>query len=453
MNNLCKVAVVGRPNVGKSTLFNRFIGKKHALVDNTPGVTRDRREGRGKLFDLFFTIVDTAGLELQKTSNLQAVMEAQTQKAIDLADIIVFMIDGKEGVTPLDRDIANQLRASEKTVVLLVNKLDGRKRVDLLGEAYGLGLGDAIAFSAAHGQGLEELYHALMPTVDRVNEQLKEERSEAEANKNVQLSIIGQPNAGKSTLINAILKEERVITGPEAGMTRDAISIDWQYKNTPLKLVDTAGIRKSQKVHEKLEKLSISDARRAIEFSHVVVLLMDATSPLEKQDMKLAKYVIDEGRGLVIALNKWDAVKNKRKVLDDVAYKFENQFSAMKDVPVIPISALETYNIYKLLDKAIEVYHRWNLRFTTSQLNKWVSYVTTQNPPPLAANGKRVKIKYATQVRNRPPALALYCNLPKEIPKSYDRYLQNALRDAFDTQGVPVRLYYRGGDNPYVSKK
>lgn len=452
MNNLCKVAVVGRPNVGKSTLFNRFLGKKHALVDDTPGVTRDRREGKGKLFDLFFTVVDTAGLETIESTNLQKVMEIQTNRAIDEADVILFMIDGREGITPIDHAIAERLRPIEKPVIFLVNKIDGRKDETAVAEAFKLGLKSApISFSAEHGWGLDLLYEQLMPIIDSFNKDTFEETT-ANTDTPIQLSIMGQPNAGKSTLINKLLNDERLITGPEAGMTRDSISVDWMFNNHPIKLVDTAGIRKAQKVHEKLEKLSVRDARRAVEFSHVVILLIDAQYPLEKQDMKLAKYVVQEGRGLIVALNKWDAVKSPDKIFEDVKYRLENHFSPMKDVPILPVSALKGTNLTKMLQKSLDVYDRWNLSFTTSQLNKWVQYAVSRNQPPLSSSGRRIKIKYATQVRRRPPALALYCNLPKEMPKSYIRYLQNSLRESFDTQGVPIRLYFRGGENPYVKK-
>ncbi|MGI9463351.1 MAG: ribosome biogenesis GTPase Der [Aestuariivirgaceae bacterium] len=441
------IAIIGRPNVGKSTLFNRLAGKRLALVDDRPGVTRDRREGDGRLAGLRFTIIDTAGLDEAHQDSLEARMRQQTEAAIDQADVCLFMIDARAGVTPMDEHFAALLRKHGKPVILLANKVEGKAAEAGLMEAYGLGLGEPVALSAAHGEGLGELHDALEPLLGESARQRQEEP--AGPDKPLRLAIVGRPNAGKSTLINKLVGEERLLTGPEAGITRDAIALDWSWQGTAIKLWDTAGMRRKSRVIDKLEKLSVADGRRAVQFAEVVVLLLDATQALEKQDLTLADQVAGEGRALVIAVNKWDLVSDKqaaRRALDEDVNRLLPQ---MTGVPVITLSAKSGAGIGKLMPAVMNIYDVWNSRISTAKLNQWLDFQLDRHPPP-APSGRRIKLRYMTQARARPPTFALFCSNPKDLPDSYKRYLVNGLRNDFGLKGVPIRINLRKGKNPYA---
>lgn len=451
---MIKVAFVGRPNVGKSSLFNRLTRSKTAIIHDLPGVTRDRRYGNAELFDLTFQVIDTAGTELQhtKATDLQQQMESMTFKAADEADIIFFIFDAREGVTPIDEDLAARLRSYPKPVILIGNKAEGvRFQHDYT--AFKLGLGDPVYLSAVHGEGMLDLFEAMIDCAKREGLSLEdEEQSEDETSKNIQLAIIGRPNVGKSTMVNALLNEERQLTGPMAGLTRDAIQIDWQYKDYHIKLVDTAGQRKRSNVNDPIEKLAVTDALRSIQYANVAALILDASCPLEKQDMQIARHVVDEGRALVIVLNKWDIAPNPTQLLAEVQHELQYHFAQIKHVPVITTSALEKTGLSKFMDAVLRVYQLWNVRLTTGQVNQWLRHAVDEHAPPLV-RGRRIKIKYATQIKTRPPTFHLFSNLPKEIPEDYRRYLMNSLRESFDLPSVPLRFVFRGGDNnPYHKK-
>lgn len=452
------VAIVGRPNVGKSTLFNRLVGRKLALVDDTPGVTRDRREGEASLGDLAFTIIDTAGLEDANDDSLEARMRAQTESAIEDADVCLFMIDARAGVTPMDEHFAQLLRRSDGPVIVLANKSEGRAEMGAY-EAFSLGLGDPIALSAEHGEGLGSLYDALQPladekllAVDVGSDEGDEDADVDDPDKPLKIAVIGRPNAGKSTLINSLLGEERLLTGPEAGITRDSISIDWEWEGRRLKLFDTAGIRKKAKVNEKLEKLSVADGLRAIRFAEVVVVTIDATIPFEKQDLQLVDLVVREGRSLVIAVNKWDLIENRQEAMNDLREKCERLLPQVRGVPLIPISGMTGHNLEKLLKAVVSTYDIWNIRLSTSKLNHWFDDITQYHPPPAVA-GRRLKLRYITQAKSRPPTFVIFCTRSDAFPQSYQRYLLNAIRDDFELPGVPLRLILREGKNPYAGRK
>jgi GTPase len=450
------VAIVGRPNVGKSTLFNRLIGKRLALVDDTPGVTRDRREGRGRLGDLEFTLFDTAGLEEAKAGSLSARMTEQTRRAVAEADLVLFLIDARAGVTPQDEHFARLLRRGRAPVLLLANKSEGRAGAAGAAEAYRLGLGEPIAISAEHGEGLADLYDrmaALAPAkaADAEGNNLEEEQPEEEQQRGpLQLAIVGRPNVGKSTLVNRLIGEERLLTGPEAGITRDAIAVDWEWQGRPLRLVDTAGLRRRAKVEAKLEKLSAADTLRAIRFAEVVVLVLDAEQGLEKQDLTIASLVAEEGRALVIAANKWDAVGDKTAAKRQLRDRVETSLPQVKGLPVVTLSALTGRNLDELLKAVFEAHAAWNRRVPTAQLNRWLEEATAAHPPP-AVSGRRIRLRYMTQVKARPPTFALFASRAEALPESYLRYLVNGLREAFDIQGVPVRLNLRKTKNPYAT--
>jgi GTP-binding protein len=450
------VAIVGRPNVGKSTLFNRLVGRRLAIVDDTPGVTRDRREGNGELAGLHFKVIDTAGLEDEDDATLEGRMRSQTEKALEAADVALFLVDARSGVTPLDRHFASWLRGRSKPVILVANKADADQNEAGTLEAYSLGLGEPVAISAEHNLGMADLYAALAP-FDREGAEGKIEEvappGEVDSeDRAINLAIVGRPNVGKSTLVNQLLGEDRMLTGPEAGITRDAIATRWEHRGRPVMLIDTAGLRRKARVTEKLEGLSTADTIRTIRFAHVVVLVVDATAPLEKQDLTIARLVIEEGRCLIIAVNKWDLVEDRKSITRLIEDRMEASLAQGKGVPVVPLSALTGQGTAKLLPAVFRSYDIWNRRVSTSQLNRWLEGVEDQHPPPLA-RGRRVRLRYATQTKTRPPTFLIFASQPEGLPESYRRYLINSLQETFDLKGVPLRLEYRRGENPYAGKK
>jgi len=439
------VAIVGRPNVGKSTLFNRLVGKRLALVDDRPGVTRDRREGEAKLLGLEFRVIDTAGFEDEDPASLPGRMRAQTEAAVREADAALFLIDAREGLTPLDEEIGRWLRAESTPVIVVANKAEGRASESGIFEAFRLGLGDPIALSAEHGEGVADLFEAVRPHVEHEH---FEEDDEEEGAHPLQLAIVGRPNAGKSTLVNRMLKEERMITGPEAGITRDSISLDWEWNGHPVRLVDTAGLRKRAKVEDKLERLSAADTRRSIDFAEVVVLLLDATRGLEAQDLRIAAQVIEEGRALIIALNKWDVAENASSLFNGVKAALAEGLSQLRDVPLLTVSAKTGKGIDTVLDVAFQLREAWSKRVPTGELNRWFEQAVEANPPP-APKGRRIKLRYVTQVKSRPPSFVVFGNQLDELPDSYRRYLLNAMRRDLELGPVPLRLEFRGRGNPF----
>ncbi len=448
-------AIIGRPNVGKSTLFNRLVGKKLALVDDRPGVTRDRRQGDARLGDLSFKIIDTAGLEEADENSLLGRMRAQTEAAVEDADVLLFVVDARAGILPADRSFAEMLRRSGKPVILLANKAEGGKGLEGAYEAYSLGLGDPVPFSAEHGEGTSDLFEALRPFFPEPSDEEDDDAEEDDedlSSKPLQVAIVGRPNAGKSTLINRMLGEERLLTGPEAGITRDSIALDWSWHGREIKLFDTAGLRKRARVEDKLEKLSVADGLRAVRFAEVVIVLLDATIPFEKQDLTIVDLIESEGRALVIGLNKWDLVADQQGLLSDLQEKATRLLPQVRGAPVVPLSGLAGDGIDRLMKAVLQVYETWNIRISTSRLNDWLSRALATNPPPAVA-GRRIKIRYMTQVKARPPHFAVFGNQLDALPKSYSRYLVNSLREAFKLPGVPIRLSLRTGKNPFDKKR
>ncbi|GAO39492.1 GTPase Der [Sphingomonas changbaiensis NBRC 104936] len=441
------LAIVGRPNVGKSTLFNRLVGKKLALVDDRPGVTRDRREGDAHLIGLDFRVIDTAGFENEDPQSLPGRMRAQTEAAVREADVALFLIDGRAGLVPLDEEIARWLRAEDTPVVVAVNKAEGRAGEQGALEALALGFGDPIQISAEHGEGLADLFEALLPWLDRENEP-EEELDEEDPSAPLKLAIVGRPNAGKSTLVNRILGQERMITGPEAGITRDSIAIDMEWDGRPIRLIDTAGMRKRANVTDKLEKLSVADGLRAVDFAEVVVLLLDATRGLEAQDLRIADAVLQEGRALVIALNKWDVAENPSALFNGVKAALEEGLSQVKGLPVLTVSAATGKGLDTLLKVAFETREAWSRRVPTGELNRWFEAAIEKNPPP-APGGKRIKPRYITQAKTRPPGFVLFGTRVDLLPESYRRYLVNGIRRDLGFGAVPVRLTLRAPKNPF----
>ncbi|MGN6278228.1 MAG: ribosome biogenesis GTPase Der [Sphingomonas sp.] len=440
------VAIVGRPNVGKSTLFNRLVGKRLALVDDRPGVTRDRREGDASLLGLDFRVIDTAGFEDEDAQSLPGRMRQQTEAAVRDADVALFLIDAREGLTPLDEEIGRWLRAESTPVVVVGNKAESRAGEAGLLDAFRLGLGDPIAISAEHGEGVADLFEALLPLIERADDGEDEEELGEDAP--LKIAIVGRPNAGKSTLVNRMLGQERMITGPEAGITRDSISLDWEWNGRAVRLVDTAGLRKRSKVEDKLERLSAADTKRAIDYAEVVVLLLDATRGLESQDLRIANQVIDEGRALIIALNKWDVADNASSLFNGVKAALQEGLSQLKDVPLLTVSAKTGKGTDTLLEVAFDLREAWSRRVPTGELNRWFEAATDANPPP-APKGQRIKLRYITQVKSRPPSFVVFGNRTDELPESYRRYLVNALRRDLRLGAVPLRLEFRGRSNPF----
>ena len=469
---MLKIAIIGRPNVGKSTLFNKMAGKKLAIVDDTPGVTRDWREAEAKLFGHPLAIIDTAGLEEAFDDSIQGRMRQQTDAALSRAEAIIFVIDGREGVTPADEHFAAFLRRQKKPVILVVNKCENQRAIQSgIGESYSLGFGDPVVMSAEHNIGFDDLFESLhpyfpeekeeelgdnenreaFPDLDDIEgmEDFVFEQEEDAPEKPIKIAIVGRPNVGKSTLLNAIVEEQRVMTGPEAGITRDAIAVDWTYEGRNFKLVDTAGLRRKSKISDQIEKMSAEDSFRAIRLAQIVILVMDANMPLEKQDIQIAQHVIDEGRALVIAVNKWDSVNNRSELLDNIKHKLSHSLAQVRGVQFATISAKNGKNIDKLFYKALKNYETWNKRVATGGLNRWLSRMETQNPAPLV-NGRHNRLKYITQIKTRPPTFALWVSRPKELPDSFKRYITNGLRRDFDIEGTPVRLLVRASKNPYA---
>ncbi|MDR9772227.1 ribosome biogenesis GTPase Der [Rhizobium hidalgonense] len=465
------VAIVGRPNVGKSTLFNRLVGKKLALVDDTPGVTRDRRPGDARLMGLTFTIIDTAGLEEADAESLQGRMRAQTEAAIDEADLSLFVVDAKSGLTPVDTALAEMLRRRGKPVVLVANKSEARGSDSGFYDAYTLGLGEPTPISAEHGQGMIDLRDAIVaaigedrayPTKEDVavtnvdvsdSEGGDEDEEPAyDETKPLRVAIVGRPNAGKSTLINRFLGEDRLLTGPEAGITRDSISVEWDWRGRTIKMFDTAGMRRKARVTEKLEKLSVADALRAIRFAETVVIVFDATIPFEKQDLQIVDLVLREGRAAVLAFNKWDMIEDRQAVLADLREKTDRLLPQARGIRAVPISGQTGWGLDKLMQSIIDTDRVWNKRISTARLNRWLETQQIQHPPP-AVSGRRIKLKYMTQVKARPPAFMISCTRSDALPESYTRYLINGLRADFDMPSVPIRIHFRSADNPFEGKK
>jgi GTP-binding protein len=440
------VAIIGRPNVGKSTLFNRLVGKKLALVHDQPGVTRDRREAEANLLGLGFRLIDTAGFEDQQSTSLPGRMRKQTEAAVRDADAALFLVDAREGVTPLDEEIGRWLRVETTPVIVVANKAEGRAAEAGILDAYRLGLGEPVAISAEHGEGVADLFEALRPHVE--HEHFAGDHEEASEHAPLHLAVVGRPNAGKSTLVNRMIGEERMITGPEAGITRDSISLDWEWNGRPVRLVDTAGLRKRAKVEDKLERLSAADTKRAIDYAEVVVLLLDATRGLESQDLRIASQVIEEGRALIIALNKWDVAENASALFNGVKAALAEGLAQLKDVPLLTVSAKTGKGIDTVLDVAFELREAWGRRVPTGELNRWFEDAIDANPPP-APKGRRIKLRYITQVKSRPPSFVVFGNRLEELPESYRRYLLNAMRRDLKLGAVPLRLDFRGRSNPF----
>ncbi len=458
-----RVAIVGRPNVGKSTLFNRLVGRRRAIVDDTPGVTRDVREAPARLGDLAFTLLDTAGWETAGGEALEARMRRFTERAIDSADVVLFLVDARAGILPLDESFAGWLRKRAGKVILVANKCEGRAGRQGLAEAHGLGLGEPIPVSAEHGEGLSDLHEALgrhiepLPDEDETGEAEGDLEAEDAPDRPLLLAIVGRPNVGKSTLLNRLVGSERVLTGPEAGITRDAIRVEWEWKGRPVRLVDTAGMRRRSRIEAKLEAASVADTLDTIRLADVAVVVLDASDMAEKQDLNIAGWVIEEGRALVIAVNKTDLLAEDRsessKAWRKLRDRLEASFAQVKDVPIVGFSAMNGRGVERLMPKVFETYEIWNRRVPTPKLNRWLREMETLHPPPLASNGRRIRLRFMTQIKRRPPTFILSVSQPEELGDDYLRYLTNRLRDDFGLPGVPIRLSMRKPRNPYAPKR
>jgi GTP-binding protein len=462
------IAIVGRPNVGKSTLFNRLIGKRIALVDDSPGVTRDRREGGGRVGDFEFTAVDTAGLEDAAEASLAGRMTAQTVAAMADADALLFVIDARVGIMPDDEHFADFVRRSGKPVVLIANKAEGKEGMAGAYEAFRLGLGEPVALSAEHGEGFADLYQALRKALgeevfaleEEVENEDHEQKDEFEVDEDgefvedvrprgpLAVAIVGRPNAGKSTLINHLIGEERLLTGPEAGITRDSISVGLNWRGKDIKLVDTAGMRRKARVQDKLEKLAVSDSLRSIQYAEVVVVLLDATIPFEKQDLQIADLVAREGRALVIALNKFDLIEDRQGAIKKFREQADHLLPQVRGMPLVAVSGQTGEGIDRLMQAVLKAYEIWNKRVPTAKINRWLDGVLQQHPPP-AVRGTRIKLRYMTQNKARPPSFVLFGTRTSALPESYTRYLINGLRETFDLHGTPIRLAFREPKNPF----
>ena len=452
------IAIIGRPNVGKSTLFNRLVGQKLALVDDEPGVTRDRREGEGRLGDLEFTVIDTAGLDEGAKGSLTARMQEQTETAIALADALMFVVDARIGLTPNDRAFADFARRANKPVILVANKAEGKHGEIGAMESYALGLGDPVQISAEHGEGLSDLYDALrglMPEPVEEGEEFDDDdiiEDEDLAKRPIRVAIVGRPNAGKSTLINHLLGEERLLTSAEAGTTRDSISVEITWQGRDFRVFDTAGLRRRSRIEEKLEKLSVADALRAIRFAEVVVLMMDAQNRFEEQDLRIADLIEREGRALVIAVNKWDLMGKQSSLISALRTDADHWLPQVRGMPIVAVSGLMGEGIDRLMTAIQEAYAVWNKRVPTAALNRWFEQAVDANPPP-AVSGRRLKLNYITQAKARPPSFALFCSRADAVPQSYLRYLVNSLREVFELPGTPVRIALREKANPFAHKR
>ncbi len=447
------VAIVGRPNVGKSTLYNRLVGGRAALVDDRPGVTRDWQQGEARLGPLTFTAIDTAGLDDSRGDSLQARMVEQSQIAITRADLVLFLIDGRAGVTPLDSALAAQVRRGSLPVILVVNKVEGRAIESGAVEAYDLGLGEPVLISAEHGDGMSDLYDAIAEILSESTEPAVADADHRDDGAGpLRLTVVGRPNTGKSTLINRLLGDQRVLTGPEPGVTRDAIAIAWHFNDRPMELIDTAGLRRKSRVTERVERLSTQDALRAVRATHVALLIVDATAAIERQDLTIAARVIEEGRALVIGLNKWDKVQDPVFARKEAAEVLRRSLPQARGVSVVALSARTGDGVTDLIEAAFEAHGIWNMRVPTARLNQWLADILAYHPPPII-KGRRIKMRYITQTGARPPTFKIFVNKAKDIPDSYRRYLVNGLREDFGMPGTPIRLLFRSGDNPYAPKK
>jgi GTPase len=453
------IAIIGRPNVGKSTLFNRLVGQKLALVDDEPGVTRDRREGEGRLGDLEFTLIDTAGLDEGAKGSLTARMQEQTEVAIALADALMFVIDARAGLTPNDRAFADFARRANKPVVLVANKSEGKQGDAGAMESYALGLGEPIQISAEHGEGLSDLYdslRALMPEPVEESEEFDDDDvidpDEDISKRPIRVAIVGRPNAGKSTLINHLLGEERLLTSAEAGTTRDSISVEINWQGRDFRVFDTAGLRRRSRIEEKLEKLSVADALRAVRFAEVVVLMMDSQNKFEEQDLRIADLIEREGRALVIAVNKWDLMGKQSSLISALRTDADHLLPQVKGMPIIAVSGLMGEGIDRLMSSIEQAYAVWNRRVPTASLNRWFEQAVDNNPPP-AVSGRRLKLNYITQAKARPPSFILFCSRADAVPQSYLRYLVNSMREFFELPGTPVRISLREKANPFAHKR
>lgn len=482
------LAIIGRPNVGKSTFFNKLARKKLAIVDDRPGVTRDWRETLVEIDGTDWIIVDTAGLENATDDSVEGRMRRQTEMAIDFADALVMMIDARVGLTPTDEYFAKLVRKTGKPVVLVANKCEGREAEAGVLEAYSLGLGEPIALSAEHGHGMGDFIdqtnaiYAHLREVKPLASDFEDEEEENEffseddivegdmedfidapidedeiiedeliEEKSIKLAIVGRPNVGKSTLVNALLGEERMMTGPEAGVTRDSITTQWEYNERKIRLVDTAGLRKRAKIYDPLEKTMAHETMRAVRLAHVVALVIDGTVGVDRQDLIIARHIVDEGRALIILVNKWDAMEDKNELLKEIGWRFEDSLAQVKDLPIVPISALREKNLDKFMDGVLEVYRLWNKRISTAHLNRWLSMMVQAHPSPLV-NGRPNKVKYMTQAKSRPPTFLMWVARPDELPESYQRYITNGLRERYNLPAVPIRLHLKKSQNPFANR-